>query len=264
MLTKNTFSFLLSKFILSAMFIRSTSDIKYFVYISTAKIEMLLPQVDEQLKTKTASEWKLDLKFLSYTRRVEHEPSQTAEAKLAAIVAYLDSKECIGTVDEPKEYFRGRMPMRWGIYEDHGRPEEEPPLVYFGGFSGKTILGLGGSTRHVIGMKGASSTTSRSVTPYLVAHLLSEMGVSREGWSAFGPRNDTKYHALEAVAVATAMLREPTVELEFVAKSLLRGKNYYSGWDDSAETVLLGTPLYVAMTQPFDESPKGPLLNPNT
>ena len=72
--------------------------------------------------------------------------------------------------------------MKWGLYGDAGRPTDEPPLVYFGGQTETTIFGLGGSTRHVIGFEGATSTSSRSATPYLVAHLLE--GLEPDGWHA--------------------------------------------------------------------------------
>jgi uncharacterized protein DUF7019 len=83
--------------------------------------------------------------------------------------------------------------MTMGLYGDAGRPTDEPPLVYFGGRTETTIFGLGGSTRHVIGFEGAISTSSRSATPYLVAHLLEGLEIEPDGWHAYQDRQ----HALE-------------------------------------------------------------------
>src|SRR5207245_954264 len=54
------------------------------------------------------------------------------------------------------------------------RPDDDPPLVYFGGLDkdNGVLLGLGGSSKHVVGHDGATSTQSRSVTPALVMALL--------------------------------------------------------------------------------------------
>jgi hypothetical protein len=54
--------------------------------------------------------------------------------------------------------------MRWGGLDDCGRPSDEAPLVYFGGFTRQTVFGLDGSIRHVIGMGNAGS---RSITPFV-------------------------------------------------------------------------------------------------
>jgi hypothetical protein len=61
--------------------------------------------------------------------------------------------------------------MRWGLFNDQGtRPQDEPALVYFGGINKEEIpivVGLGGSSMHVEGHRGATSTYSRSAGPPL-------------------------------------------------------------------------------------------------
>jgi hypothetical protein len=226
------------------MLVKNTKDLKYFLYISSSKIEMLYPQISDELKKKKANEWKIDLKFLSYSRKTEKEPHNTQQARLEAIIDTLDQQEKIGTIEGPREYFRGQFKMRWGIYADTGRPNEEPPLVYFGGTTADTIFGLGGSSRHVIGFRGAGNTGSRSVTPYLIAHLLKGLDIPNKGWDAFGPNEDTESHTLEAIAAATDYLTGPELQMQFVAKTLIVGK-----W--KGKKVVLGTPLYVAEIGPF-------------
>ena len=225
---------------------RNTKDLKYYLYISTSKIEMLYPQIADDLKEKKASEWKIDLKFLSYSRKSENEPTNTQQARLEAIVETLNAQEKIGTIKEPREYFRGCFKMRWGIYADSGRPSDEAPLVYFGGRTAETIFGLGGSSRHVIGFSGAGNTGSRSVTPYLIAHLLNGLDIPTKGWQATGPRRDTEQNTLQAIIVATQYLTGPDLQMDFVAKTLLhsRGRDFLGS--SQQVNILLGTPLYVA------------------
>ena len=95
---------------------------KYYLYISSAKLEMLYPQVAPSVKEKKAAEWKIDLKFLSYSKRTEGEPNDTQEARLEAVIEALDEAGQIGSVDEPRDYVRGTHAMRWGIYGDGGNP----------------------------------------------------------------------------------------------------------------------------------------------
>ena len=72
----------------------------------------------------------------------------------------------IGTIDEPKEYFAGAMSMRWGSCIFPFVPQLTPsPLVYFGGTTETTVVGLGGSAKHVIGEVGSARTGVHSCLP---------------------------------------------------------------------------------------------------
>lgn len=223
------------------MLVKDAKDLKYYLYISASKVEMLYPQIAADLKEKKAAEWEVDPKFLSHSRKSEDEPTGTQQARLGAIVETLAMQEKIGTIEEPREYFGGCFKMRWGIYADNGRPNDEPPLVYFGGTTGETVCGLGGSSRHVIGFRGAGNTGSRSVTPYLIAHLLNGLDIPTKGWNAPGLRKDTEQHTREAITAANGYLTGPELQMEFVAKTLLIGRDF-----------LLGTPLYVVEVGPFE------------
>lgn len=227
-------------------------NLKYFLYISDSKLEMLYEQIASAIERRVSIEWKLDGKFASVSRRREESRRENRHEKLATVLNALEHKTLIGTIDDPREYFRGNLDMRWGMFQDFGRPENEPPLVYFGGRTRKTIFGLGGSSRHVVGFQGASSTGSRSSTPSLVGALLKGTGTNGRGagagdWNADYDDQD----ALDAVMWATETLRPPNTKLEFVAKTLLTGKvrdNIFT--KSKLSRAVLGTPLYVAMVSP--------------
>jgi hypothetical protein len=151
---------------------RRTDSMKYYLYISTSKVDMLYGQLATERKTKKSFELKTSVAVASATMSHEsEETSDTPYTKLAAVLDEIESSGELGTIDEPGTYFKGTLNMKWGLLGDAGRPTDEPPLVYFGGRTESTIFGLGGSTRHVIGFEGATSTSSRSATPYLVARL---------------------------------------------------------------------------------------------
>jgi TIR domain len=86
---------------------------KYYVYISDSKVNMLYPQV----RTGTSAR-------------------QDSIGKLETVVADLVRGGRVGTIDEPKEYFAGAMPMRWGpcLFMDVF-DKLVSGLVYFGGLA---------------------------------------------------------------------------------------------------------------------------------
>jgi uncharacterized protein DUF7019 len=231
--------------------IKNTANTKYFLYLSRTKLDMLYQQVARSDGRKHTFEWKLNAGFLSASRTKASQEEIDDDDRLNALIEALDASDEVGTIDEPRSYFRGTMPMKWGMFNDAGRPDGEAPLVYFGGQSRKTIFGLGGSTRHVLGFEGASSTGSRSATPSLVAHLLQSLDIDPTGWRAFGPDRDTR-EVCEAVAIATYKLKGPVQNLEFVARTLVTGKARHTIFtDDKTRYCVLGTPLYVALMPPY-------------
>jgi hypothetical protein len=145
--------------------------------------------------------------------------------------------------------------MRWGLYNDAGmRPDGDPALVYFGGFDKAEVLiplmvGLGGSTCHVVGYEGASSTGSRSYAQRLVPWLLAS---AHEGESPSFPgwwdMEDEKGSVFRAMAVALHYLKPPTQNMQFLARTLLTGTlEGHEMFTGAARTrVLLGSPIYVA------------------
>lgn len=143
--------------------------------------------------------------------------------------------------------------MRWGLFNDAGlRPVDEAPLVFFGGFdkSIPLVLGLGGSTKNVIGHEGASSTYSRSTARAIVRWLLAGEATDRppelpEWWDTAAEVQQV----LAGVAIALHYLRPPTQNLTFLAKTLLTGTlfghQHFTGVDKPR--VVLGTPIFVSM-----------------
>jgi hypothetical protein len=150
-------------------------------------------------------------------------------------------------VDEPDEYIEDELPMRWGAYGW----SSDPPLVYFGGTTDKTVLGLGGSAKHVIGNTGESHVHSHSATNNLISYLQKQLGLPSHKKSGdflmpginecLMPGNNEEISLL-AVYLATSQMDGPLQRVEFVAKRLLDGRIH-----DSSKSILLATPLYVAM-----------------
>jgi hypothetical protein len=139
---------------------KDAAEMKWYLYRSDAKLRMLFPQIAARSGAKTI-EWKLSAVLGSISRKVESEETLDEDDMLKAVIEELERAGQVGTVYEPNLYFKGVIPMRWGMYDDSGmRDPAEGPLVYFGGLDSEMsiLVGLGGSSRHVMGHEGATST----------------------------------------------------------------------------------------------------------
>lgn len=214
---------------------------KYYIYISDSKVDMLLAQIPHEQKKKIATEFKVDLKLLSASRRAEAEDESNRFTRVEAVATFIREYGNVGSVDAPDEYVEGDMLMRWGPYLNTSAfSRDDSPLVYFGASTDRTIIGLGGSAKHVIGNTGPSSTHSHSITPMLIGYL--KANLEPGGGEDLPGRMDTE--PLWAVSLATEQMKGPEQRLEFLAKRLLYGRPPGS---NSGQKILLATPLYVAM-----------------
>ncbi len=238
------------------MKIRNAKDIKYYLYTSSAKIDMLYEQIHKTEKKNKKNSVSVKALGVSVSHESSIEEIVDRDDKIKYIEEELTAKQLIGTPEEPKDYFKGIMRMRWGLFNDcETRPKDEPTLVFFGGFEKTTplIVGLGGSSKHVLGHEGATSTWSRSNTPTIVRWIVE--GLKYEGTPKIPEWRDKHFEESElfsGVAVALHYLRPPTQELEFLAKTLAVGITHNKHLTGVPEAkVVLGTPLYVVLTNPM-------------
>ncbi len=120
---------------------------------------------------------------------------------------------------------------------------DQPKLVYWGGSTEHTILGLGGSPRHMIGQVGdATMGQPSSALPYLVAFLAEHLQVASPPVDA-DPVDPLD--CFDAVEVTNRHLKGGMPRFEFLAEFLL---------DDSDHKrirphrrIMIGSPIYVAL-----------------
>lgn len=211
----------------------------YYVYVSDSKIDMLLPQIDPGFGAKRKAELGVSLKVLTAKRTVET-PANDRIARLETVVRHLRDHGDLGSVDEPGQFFWGLLPMRWGPFPADG----ESPLVFFGGRTERTVVGLGGSLRHVLGT--VPDATAHSVGRSMMPSLLDGLGISSDLEDEYvADAVDTDLDRADRAALARVQdvvtsLRWPAQNVEFVAKRLLHG-------DGPDGQVLLGSPVYVAL-----------------
>lgn len=215
----------------------SATDLKYYVYVSPSKIDMLFSQMPRTLRRAIAKK-----------RHVEIESPQLGEptiySKIAVVSEYLEQRHLAGTIDKPGPYFRGSLLMRWGPYGLNGGDG----LVYFGAVTDVCILGLGGSMGNVIGSVGGSHPHSRSWTPALTAALIKELDWSPDDTSRLNL--DDASLTLRAVELASEQMSGVRQTIEFVARKLLcwPDDGIPSNWQPrGGKRVLLGSPVFAAL-----------------
>lgn len=225
--------------------------IKYFIYISDAKLDMIFDQIPKKLRNELAAKLKVDLKFFSASV-TQQPPEKTRIHKLKLVTRFIRDTEHVGTVDAPDAFFFGKMPMRWGPYPTGFREYSKLGLVLFGATTHSTVLALGGSEKHVIGGPGDSPTNSGSSTPYLLRALIEGLGISYD--EIPHAARDVRRFTLETVTfgsilVAVENMKGLPQQVSFLARKLLSTRDFPGVKEEGhlyAE-ILLGTPIYVAL-----------------
>lgn len=222
---------------------------KYYLYISDTKVDMLYAQIPQNSKYKISKELKIDLKILS-TSFKEIKSEETRYSKLKIVIDFIEKNLNIGTIDNlgkffeetvhnPSDYFKGTLPMKWG-------PSSYTSDTVFFGCSdkGNYFIGLGGSSKHVIGNRGtgASLVPSSSTTSHLLSVIKKELQLLNiENGNSW----ENEDFALENVYYFTKNMNGPTQQIEFLARNLLQG--YTNDHEGDLARVIFGTPIYVAI-----------------
>jgi len=200
---------------------------KYFLYMSTLKVNMLFEQIPLSIKKRVAAELKIDLKVFSATFK-EASTSETTISRLQLVIKSLESADEIGDLWNPKEYFAGELNMGWGAL---GPASSDASMVLFGGsLADKRFVGLIGSKAHMLGEVSKSVHTGYAQPGYF--RYLAE-AIKIPDWKVSSVTKGTLFAIGELV-----INKEDAERVEFVAKTFL-----------SEQGLLLGSPLYVAFAK---------------
>lgn len=213
---------------------------RYFLYISDAKVDVLLPQVPGAIKKKVAAKLGFDIKLLSGAIETERSTLDTRVARLCAVESYVLDHDAIGTPSEPSSWIRGEVSARFIGLGEGG--------ILFVAEGASWILALGGSAHHLVGSaKPEQLDIPMSFAPQLAdrirfltekkAHVI--LGLPEEHLNL-----TTKAQGFDAWSELIFSARElaisPAQNIKFLAKRL--GFRQY--WD---RQVTLASPLYVEL-----------------
>jgi hypothetical protein len=140
---------------------------KYYIYISKAKIDMLLPQVPEAFKAKFAAEIGIHLGLLN--AKVSSELPRDLDdniRRLEVVSNHIESSQEPGDLGNPKEWIKDVMSVK------HLSVKENRELFLLVGKKYDQYHLLGGSSHHVVGnVRPADATIGYSYFPYLAGAL---------------------------------------------------------------------------------------------
>lgn len=214
--------------------------LKYYMYVSESKVEMLYAQIPKPIQSKLETEVKLNLQILNISFS-DKQFEDSFYTKLNTVVEYISNNMNVGSIHSPGEYFRGTLHLRWA----HIHPE----IVFWGGKLNETVVGLGGSMRHVLGQnKQNIAFPSHSHSAYLADLLMKELQIQtvEPKVNRKLPEEVFEYRILNSVNEWSESLPtryDDIQKFEFLAKKIR-----YSKLLDSIP-VLLGTPIYVAIAK---------------
>jgi hypothetical protein len=203
---------------------------KYFIYISTLKVNMLFDQIPPQLKKRIAAELKIDLGVFSTTVKTLTD-SDTTISKLQLVLKHVEQINELGDLWRPKEYFTGTMNMNWGkIIFPWESPVED--MVRFGGTIDNLRVCLVGSNAHMLGETGKPVHASYS-RPDFIRKIANDI---RDASS-----NEEIPPSIVAKDLLADMNRgvDDTQYVEFAAKTFFVEDELNTG-------IRLGSPLFVA------------------
>ena len=204
---------------------------KYFLYISTLKVNMLFDQIPSQIKKRIAAELKIDLGVFSTTIKTLPD-SETTISKLQLVLKHLEREGEIGDVWTPKAYFEGTMNMNWGtiIFARQEEPSVKD-MVRFGGIIDKIRVCLVGSNAHMLGEAGKPVHADYSRPSFI-------RSVADDVRDASVDEFEADYAARDLLANIDRGV-DDTQSVEFVAKT-------YLVEDEKHGAIRLGSPLFVA------------------
>jgi hypothetical protein len=231
---------------------------KYYLYISSAKVEMLWPQKRKGLFARLSANMKVDLKFLGLSLE-RKDSNETLYSKLATVEKYILKNFEVGTIDKPQGYFAGTIPMytqilNWKLFPQRKAYSVETgkrQLAYFAGKSLQRNIVLIGSPIHIIeSSKEVNDVQLGSVLgpyfPSTIVRLLKEIETGQKDYPL-----RIAYRLMGQKLIQEQIIRDeisgyvrgvydglsgPQQNVEFLARRLFEGEDF-----------LVGTPLYVAL-----------------
>jgi hypothetical protein len=208
---------------------RQADSLRYYLYISDAKLDMLYSQIDSKVLKTLSMEVKVDLKLASATLRKAEDPSPSRMAKLRIVEKFIDEHHSVGTNEDPgAEYFRGRMDMQWGWLASS--------IVFFRGSEDSQIVMLAGSRRHVVGESPGENAFVGSALPHIITAVKDY--ISDKSAIEGLPVESAEW--VDPLRAKEVRLNTPRQKMEFLAIPLAEERR--------ADThLVLGTPLYVAL-----------------
>lgn len=208
-------------------------NIKYYLYLSQVKIEMLWGQISIADRKSISAELKVNIGVISAGIRA-NDKEETIYNQLKVVSEYLQKNKHIGTLDSPGKFFRGTINMSWQELSFYNDPNFDGKMVLFSGVDdgSNKIVGLVGSAAHIVGMKNLEPDSLGYAKPSFWMKISEELNPPNEK-----EINDNLSDVGNMIDYQARRRKDgpPKQRLEFIAKTYM-----------SKDGFILGSPIYVA------------------
>lgn len=201
--------------------------LKYYIYISATKVNMLYPQIPPEFLATAEAELKVNLGILStgIKSRNPDPPSELA-GRVGVVAKYIREHDKVGTPESPNTWFHASARFRWGVLRDYAAD-----IALFGGRIGERLVVLLGSSDSLVG--AAQSVEAQHALNYYTLRFFNEVVRARtELVGRQPPAGSWK----DVVEFGLTALPDTEHQVEFLARVLHEEGN-----------LLVATPLYVSL-----------------
>jgi len=211
--------------------------LRYYVYVSKTKVDMLYSQIPPAFLKGAEAELKVNLGVASTSlkRRGSDAPTEPI-SRLSVVASYLKDHYEVGTIKCPKRWIEGTSLLRWGRLR-----EPDSQLAVWGGEVEQKKLMLVGSSESLIGAP-QTPQASHALGDYTSYFLRVEADDDRWGRLGISDAEERpgfvfpEHFYAESVEVALSALPGSKTNLEFLAFVLHKTPN-----------LLIASPIYVAL-----------------
>jgi hypothetical protein len=213
---------------------------KYYIYISATKVDMLYRQIPRRIMKRIAADLRINVGVVSAGVK-QSEQQETLISQTSVLTRYVRSHENVGSVASSQPYIEGNASLRWGTLVDYASD-----LVIFGGVVGDAVLALIGSSGSLVGQSPRLEAEQKgwhSINYYTMRFLNGVVGASPKAEASLKSVDGERYNGAMRLAVeAINQLPPRPNRLEFLAKRLFVE-------EDDKRLLVVATPIYVAMAE---------------
>ena len=208
--------------------------LKYYLYISDLKLDMLFPQLSRWDKLKL----RFSLRFKDYFLRLDLEGKKHKYSKLNQLSKHIQKKCDVGTIESPKTYVKDTVKMKWGII-----PLDAGDMVLFFLKKENLIFVLGGTPEHLITENSLQIIEKQSRSDlFNIMLFFKSLEQNYSNQEIEGLLQISERDIPEAIEYISSNKQMVEQELEFLAK-IYSDKRYN---DDENIRIIIGSPIYVA------------------
>lgn len=219
-------------------------DLRTYLYVSDAKVDMYLDQLTIVEKSRLATSLGINLGILSVSLEAEKTAQSNRISRLDAVEDVLRREKNVGTIDSDSSWIGGVANVAAAAFTS------QPDLMFFFSSSPDLFLGLAGSAHHIIGnvrpttatttfsyqhsLLGTLSTVARSM-PYVIEKDDSDLS----NYVHIGVTHGMTLPWVHILMALSDQFDEaPKQRVDFMARRLV------SGVDSRGRKYTLATPLH--------------------